>query len=71
MGYSGAGGKRIHEKNQKQNISWHCPFKGTFWRKTFPAWRSGRGVAVSFSALVGGWEEGMIGAMSDVCGEGM
>ncbi len=29
MGYSGAGGKLIHEKNQKQNISWHCPFKST------------------------------------------
>ncbi len=29
MEYSGAGGKLIHEKNQKQKISWHCPFKGT------------------------------------------
>ncbi len=27
MGYSGAGGKLIHEKNQKQKIWWHCPFK--------------------------------------------
>jgi hypothetical protein len=27
MEYSGAGGKLIHEKNQKQNISWHCLFK--------------------------------------------
>ncbi len=27
MGYSGAGGKLTHEKNQKQKISWHCPFK--------------------------------------------
>jgi hypothetical protein len=26
MGYSGAGGKLIHE-NQKQKISWHSPFK--------------------------------------------
>jgi hypothetical protein len=26
IGYSGAGGKLIHEKNQKQQISWHCPF---------------------------------------------
>ncbi len=25
-GYSGAGGKLIHEKNQKQKISRHCPF---------------------------------------------
>jgi hypothetical protein len=25
--YSGAKGKLIHEKNQKQKISWHCPFK--------------------------------------------
>jgi hypothetical protein len=27
MGYSEAGGKVIHEKNQKQQILWHCPFK--------------------------------------------
>ncbi len=27
MEYSGAVGKLIHEKNQKQKISWHCPFK--------------------------------------------
>ncbi len=27
MEYTGAGGKLIHEKNQKQKISWHCPFK--------------------------------------------
>jgi hypothetical protein len=27
MEYSGAGGKLIHEKNQKKKISWHCPFK--------------------------------------------
>ncbi len=27
MEYSGAGGKLIHEKNQKHKISWHCPFK--------------------------------------------
>jgi hypothetical protein len=27
MEYSGAGGKLTHEKNQKQKISWHCPFK--------------------------------------------
>ncbi len=27
MEYSGAGGKLICEKNQKQKISWHCPFK--------------------------------------------
>ncbi len=27
MGYSGAGGKLIHKKNQKQKISWYCPFK--------------------------------------------
>ncbi len=29
MGYSGAWGKLIDEKNQKQKISWHCPFKYT------------------------------------------
>jgi hypothetical protein len=28
MEYTGAGGKLIHEKNQKQKISRHCPFKG-------------------------------------------
>ncbi len=27
MGYSGAWGKLIDEKNQKRKISWHCPFK--------------------------------------------
>ncbi len=27
MVYSGPWGKLIHEKNQKQKISWHCPFK--------------------------------------------
>ncbi len=26
MDYSGAGGKLIHQKNQKQKISWHCLF---------------------------------------------
>ncbi len=33
MVYCGAGGKLIHEKNQKQKISWHCPFKwvGSVW----------------------------------------
>ncbi len=30
MGYSGAGGKLIHEKNLKSKISWHCPFKFAF-----------------------------------------
>ncbi len=30
MGYSGAGGKLIHEKNQKQKISWHCPFNSQY-----------------------------------------
>jgi hypothetical protein len=29
MGYSGAGWKLIHEKNQKQKISRNCPFKET------------------------------------------
>ncbi len=28
MVYLGPWGKLIHEKNQKQKISWHCPFKG-------------------------------------------
>ncbi len=30
MVYSGAWGKLIHEKNQKQKISWHFPFKAWF-----------------------------------------
>ncbi len=29
MEYSGAGEKLINEKNQKQKISWHCPFKNS------------------------------------------
>ncbi len=29
MEHSGAGRKLSHEKNQKQKISWHCPFKPT------------------------------------------
>jgi hypothetical protein len=33
MEYSGAEGKLIHEKNQKQKVSWHCPFK---WIQFFP-----------------------------------
>ncbi len=33
MGYSGAGGKLIREKNQKQKILWHCPFKPGAWGK--------------------------------------
>jgi hypothetical protein len=28
MGYSGAGGKLIHEKNLTSKISWNCPLKG-------------------------------------------
>jgi hypothetical protein len=28
MGYSGAGGKLIHEKKPEAKISRHCPFKG-------------------------------------------
>ncbi len=30
IGYSGAWGKLIHEKNMKSTISWHCPFKLPF-----------------------------------------
>jgi hypothetical protein len=30
MGYSGAWGELIHEKNLKLKISWHCPFKLPF-----------------------------------------
>ncbi len=34
MQYSGAGGKLIHQKNQEQKISWHCPFKwGPTWNE--------------------------------------
>ncbi len=36
MGYSGAGGKLIHEKNHKQKISWHCPFNNTTFQN---AWK--------------------------------
>ncbi len=38
MEYSGAGGKLIIEKNQKQKILWYCPFmrKG---HKIFIFWR--------------------------------
>ncbi len=32
MEYSGVGGKLIHEKNQKQKISCHCPFKQVVYR---------------------------------------
>jgi hypothetical protein len=28
MGYSGAWGKLLHEKNLKLKNLWHCPFKG-------------------------------------------
>ncbi len=34
MEYSGAGGELIHEKNQKQKISWHCPFNKSDTRKS-------------------------------------
>ncbi len=37
MQYSGAGGKLIHQKNQKQKILWHCPFKGFLEIKCFPS----------------------------------
>ncbi len=30
MVLSGAWGKLIHEKNQKQKISWHCPFNNIY-----------------------------------------
>jgi hypothetical protein len=30
LGYSGAWGKLIHEKNLKLKILWHCPFKLPF-----------------------------------------
>ncbi len=50
MGYSGAGGKLIHEKNQKQKISWHCPFKQSVvrinWKKIFKKF-SKEGVSAS------------------------
>ncbi len=42
MEYSGAGGKLIHEKNQKQKISWFCPFNcPSFCKelKCFKLWR--------------------------------
>jgi hypothetical protein len=36
MGYSEAGGKLIDEKNQKQKISWHCPFNHHPYKVTIP-----------------------------------
>ena len=36
MEYSGAGCKLIDEKNQKQKISWHCPFKLVLMESTVP-----------------------------------
>jgi hypothetical protein len=39
MGYSGAGGKLIHEKkNQKQKISWHWHFKTPFYKAWWEAY---------------------------------
>ncbi len=40
MQYSGAGGKLIHQKTQKQNISWHCPFKYVhkLWPRFLSTW---------------------------------
>ncbi len=41
MGFSGAGGKLIDEKNQKQKISWHCPFNRSleeYWNLWF-SWK--------------------------------
>ncbi len=41
MQYSRAGGKLIHQKNQKQKISWHCLFKVANKKRkfrTFPSW---------------------------------
>jgi hypothetical protein len=35
MGHSGAGGKMIHKKSQKQKISLHCPFKDMAMRRIF------------------------------------
>ncbi len=40
MGYSGAGGKLIDEINQKQKISWHCPFKLAL---SIPSWQHDAG----------------------------
>ncbi len=39
MEFSGAGGKLIYEKNQKQKISWHCPFKVNFKIENFRNFR--------------------------------
>jgi hypothetical protein len=50
MGYSGAEGKLIHEKNQRQKISWHCPFKQQTLLKNERGIKAGRGV-------VEGWDK--------------
>ncbi len=49
IGYSGAGGKLIHEKNQKQKISWHCPFNHTS-LKSIPMW-SNKSIRLISSSL--------------------
>ncbi len=47
MEYSGAEGKLIHEKNQKQKISWHCPFKRhVYWPAISPV-QPGGGTSAS------------------------
>ncbi len=75
MRYSGAGGKLIHEKNQKQKISWHCPFKGLqSWTNTFcmcaevvkiaSSWKVFASVLELLNMLWGqamGWPPGNIG----------
>ncbi len=46
MEYSGDEGKLIHEKNQQQKISWHCPFKDSDKRRSYFVVR-GTGTAVN------------------------
>ncbi len=51
--YSVAGGKLIHEKNQKQKISWPCPFKGKNTKKTDGRLHTGHGNTVLLHMVIG------------------
>ncbi len=58
MGYSGAGGKLIDEKNQKRKISWHCPFKRSqtnhYLSLTYLSWLDTTGVVqLNVDAVLG------------------
>ncbi len=69
MEYSGAGGKLIHEKNQKQKISWHCPFKKETNKPLVTRWLYLLVlIAESWGGGVGGFQEGDCGRDDRVSG---